>query len=151
MVLTRGKGMVKRNMSVLLRLFPIVPLVLLIVTLALTVSARNKLKNCGECTGTILRMEKFTSASGSTLDGESTIAPVVEYEVDGQRYEFVGRYASSSMKAGDRVQVLYDRADHSKAYIKNGVYAAPLILGAVTAVSLIALVILLALRGRGAL
>ena len=97
--------MVKRNMSVLLRLFPIVPLVLLIVTLALTVSARNKLKNCGECTGTILRMEKFTSASGSTLDGESTIAPVVEYEVDGQRYEFVGRYASSSMKAGDRVQV----------------------------------------------
>ena len=105
MVLTRGKGMVKRNMSVLLRLFPIVPLVLLIVTLALTVSARNKLKNCGECTGTILRMEKFTSASGSTLDGESTIAPVVEYEVDGQRYEFVGRYASSSMKAGDRVQV----------------------------------------------
>ena len=83
------------------------------------------------------------STSEIMLDDYETkaISPVVRYSVGGRQYEFVGNYYATTMKIGDRVEVLYNRQDASKARLKKGCYLAPGITGAIAAVFILLFVV----------
>lgn len=71
-------------------------------------------------------------------DYETTsISPVVRYTAGGQVYEFVGNYYATTMKIGDKVEVLYNRQDMSKARLNRGRYLAPIVTGAIACVFIV--------------
>ena len=71
-------------------------------------------------------------------DYETTsISPVVRYTAGGQVYEFVGSYYATTMKIGDKVEVLYNRQDMSKARLNRGRYLAPIVTGAIACVFIV--------------
>lgn len=57
----------------------------------------------------------------SDNEGSTVYSPIVEYEVNGRRYTIDGGIASSppAYDVGERVEVLYDKADPSTAQINK--------------------------------
>lgn len=120
------------NIFALLRLiFPVVTVIMLIITVILSVNAGKKLQHRAECTGTIIGFYKDTTAMMRNDYETYRISPIVSYTVNGKTYEFKGNYYDTSMKEGKQVTLLYDLEDPSKATIKTGVWLAPVITGAV--------------------
>ncbi len=124
-----------------------VPSLLLVVTVILIVNNSHKLKNQNECTGIIEKFCKSTSPLCET--GEKIFSPVVSYTVNGRKYEFIGNYCSTRMKVGEKIRILYNPEDPSKATIKGGLYAAPMITGALTLFFTLALVMCVVLKING--
>lgn len=112
----------------------VVALLLLVITFILIARTKKAQRDCCVCVGWIVGFQH--SASENMLDDYETeaISPVVRYSVGGRQYEFVGNYYATTMKIGDRVEVLYNRQDASRARLKKGCYLAPGITGAVAAV-----------------
>ena len=69
----------------------------------------------GQVLGEVVDME------ASDSDGSTVYSPVVEYVVDGETYRFEGGSASSppAYHVGQKVTILYDRADPNHAQINN--------------------------------
>lgn len=133
----------------LMKLYFIVPLVLLVVTVILINNANSKMKNYNECRGTIVRFYENTSQLRVSSYENKAISPVISYTVNGKTYEFIGNYYSTSMKVGQQVNVLYSKSDCSKATIKTGVFFAPIITGGLTVLFILPIVIYVILKSKG--
>ena len=138
-------------LALFLKLFFLVPVILLVVTIALIRNSVKKLKNYRECTGMIMRFSKIKSPARINLDHRYRIAPVIEYKVHGKTYEFFGNYYSSWMKVGQKIQIMYHEEEPFKATVKNGLYVAPLVTGILTLGFTSAFVVLMILKSKGIL
>ena len=121
------------------KLYVIIPIILTIVTLITFYNLYQKKKYWAECRGTITGF-KYVKRMKNTGDS-AEISPVINYEINGNCYELVGNYYSTSMREGMDVKLLYKKDDHNKATVKTGVYIAPIILSIITVVSVFVLVI----------
>lgn len=107
-----------------------VSLVLSVVTIALIVKCRKKLNSCNLCKGTIVHFVENTSEARVSSYENKAVSPLVIYMVGGVAHSFVGNYYSTKMKINQKVDILYDKDDASKATLKTGLYLAPAITGA---------------------
>ena len=123
--------------------------ILFVVTIALAANAVKKKNNYSVCKGTITGFHENSSEAVLGEYEASSVAPVVQYTVDGKTYEFIGKYYSTSMKVGGQVDVLYNPADVSIATIKAGVNFAPIITGSLTVVFFIISILFFVLRKKG--
>lgn len=135
--------------SVLVRLYPIVPVILLTVTVFLLRNCKNKAAHYNECPGIITGFHENTAETRLGSYETKAISPVVSYTVAGRSYEFIGKYCSTAMKVGDEVPVMYHKDDASKAAIKTGVYFGPIVTGALALLSLLPIVICSILKSKG--
>ena len=116
--------------DVLIKCSIIVPIILYIITAWLIVNSRRKLKNSQAHIGTIVRLEpRSTSAGADTGHHHTVYCPIISYTVDGQTYEFVADYFSSSMKVGKDVRIRYSTEDPSKATVEARLYVVPVVVG----------------------
>jgi hypothetical protein len=93
--------------------------------------------------------------SGATHDSGVTYAPVIRYEVGGRGYTFESNNSSDppAYEVGERVELLYDRADPARARINSWfeLWLMPVLLGGsalVVAVVVNALAVASVVRGR---
>lgn len=141
------EGEVLKMLKFIFVLLIFVSLILLIATVLLIINGAGKLKNYSECMGVI---EGFRENKGNLQEiGERSFSPVISYTVNGQKYEFIGDYGSTMMKVGQKISILYDQEDPSKATVKQRLYFAPIITGALTLFSTLALVIFIILKSAG--
>ena len=136
-------------MSIILKIYPVIPTILLIVTIAFSVSAAKKNSNYARCTGTIVDFYTERSEAKISDDANRMISPVITYSVNGNEYKITGTYYSNSMKVGDKVELLYDEANPNKATLKGGLFVIPLITGGLTLVFGIGYIILIVLKSKG--
>ncbi len=136
-------------LNTFIMLFPIIPIILLVVTICLGVNAHNKLSNFSECPGTIVDFYENTSELRVGTDATKAISPIVVYNVNGREYKFTGNYCSTSMKVGDTVKVMYDSNNYENATLKTGLYVAPIITGGLALFFGIACIILFVLKSKG--
>lgn len=142
-------GKEKKMISVLLKLYPIIPIVLLTVTVLLSINFRSKTSHYSECTGIITGFYENTTENRLGSYENKAISPIVSYSVDGKAYEFIGNYYSTSMKVGNEVNVIYDKNNVSRATIKTGLYFAPIITGSLTLLFLLPIIIYFILKSKG--
>lgn len=140
---------VKNMISVLIKLYPIVPIILLVVTILLVFNCKNKINRYNECVGTITGFYENTAETRLGSYENKAISPIVSYTVNGKSYEFIGKYYSTTMKVGNEVNVMYDKDDVSKATIKTGLYFAPIITGALTLLFTLPIIIYIILTSKG--
>lgn len=140
---------VNNMLEILMKLYFIVPLILLTVTIGLVVSRTNKMKRFNECVGVITGFYENTLETRVGSYETKAISPVVSYSVNGEKHEFIGNYYSTNMKVGNRVNVLYDKNDCSKATIKNGLHLAPIITGGLTVLFIFPIIIYCVLKSKG--
>lgn len=126
-------------LNMILVLLVIVFLILLSVTIVLIINGSRKLKSYDECEGTIEELREYRTMHQKS--GERSFSPIISYTVNGQKYECVGNYGSTSMKIGQKISVLYDPEEPSKTTVKAGVYVAPLITGILSLACALALII----------
>lgn len=136
-------------LEILMKLYFVIPLILLIVTVGLIINGTNKMKQYNECAGVITGFYENTAETRVGSYEAKAISPVVSYTVDGQKREFIGNYYSTNMKVGNKVTVLYDKNDSSKATIKTGLYLAPIITGGLTVLFILPIIIYLVLKSKG--
>ena len=121
----------------LVKLYPIIPVILIIIAVCTAISAFRKYTNSVEAEGIITELKMNTAAITRSSDNSYMMYPVIEYDYDGTRYSFSANYATSSMRIGDRVKILIKKTDPSKAVIKQGLFVAPLIVGGLAIVFII--------------
>lgn len=135
--------------NIIFKVIGAVAIALAIITIILVVSATNKNKTMATCQGKIIKFYE-NSAEARVGDYENaSISPVVTYEINGQTYEFIGNYYSTSMKIGDEVEVLYNKDDVSKATIKKGLFLGPIITGALSVGFILAYGLYLIIKTKG--
>ncbi len=122
----------RKCLQILCRIFSIVSVILLIITVVLTINSSQKLKTYSQCTGTIVDFYETSAPRGTDSHRSKRVSPVVAYTVDGKNYDFVGNYYSSGMKIGQQISILYHNQDHSNAVIRASLYFAPIIVGVLT-------------------
>ena len=145
------KNKVKKMLSFIFSELLVVSFVLVIVTVVLGINSAKKNATFQECNGTII--EFYENSSGGTVGSYEnvSISPVVEYTVNGTRYEFIGKYYSTNMKIGQDVTVLYNPDDPSVASIKSGTFFAPIVTGALAVVFLIPAIVYFIIKSKGIL
>jgi hypothetical protein len=111
--------------------FSLVSVILVIVTLFLGINAGKKLQNRAQCTGTIVGFQENTSPMFRNDYDAARLSPIVSFTVKGETYQFIARYADTSMKVGKQVPVVYNVEDPSIASIKTGLWLAPVITGSI--------------------
>lgn len=124
----------------------VVSVILVLTTVALVGLAFNRFKNYAECEGTITGFHESSAETAVSEYENVAISPIVEYEVNGKKYTFIGKYFSTSMKVGDKVKVAYNPSNVSEATIEKGLLFAPLVTGAISIVLLIGVIIYYFLR-----
>lgn len=139
----------KRMIDLLLKLYIIVPVILLVVTIILIVNANNKMAKYDVCQGTIIKFYENTSELRVGSYETKAVSPVVSYTVNGKSYEFIGNYYSTTMKVGQQVDVMYSKTDVSKATIKTGLYFGPAITGGLTILFILPIIIYIVLKSKG--
>lgn len=126
-------------------------IILMVVTTILIIHGQKRNSTFHECSGTIVNFYK-NSVEGRLGSYESVaISPVVEYEVNGARYELIGKYYSTNMKIGDTIKILFDEDNPSVASIKTELYFAPIITGSLALVLLVISGIFLIIKSKGIL
>lgn len=139
----------EKMIEILIKCYIVVPAVLLVVTLVLIVNGNNKVNKYNECSGTIVRFYENTSELRVGAYEAKAVSPVVSYSVNGNTYEFIANYYSTSMKVGQEVKVLYSKEDNTKATIKTGIYFAPIITGGLTLLFVLPIVMYAVLKSKG--
>lgn len=140
---------VKNMISMLLKLYTIVPIILLAVTIFLFFNCKNKINRYNECVGTITGFYENTTENRVGSYENKAISPVISYSVNGHSYEFIGNYYSTTMKVGNEITVMYEKDDASKATIKTGLYIAPIITGSLTLLFILPISIYVILKNKG--
>ncbi len=97
--------------------------------LALRLPKRKEIREV--CDGKIIGIYKNTTA-GICDPGTVRVSPIVEYSVNGTRYELIGNYYNTKMQIGDSVKVLYKIGEPESATMKTGGILAPIITGAIS-------------------
>lgn len=119
-----------------------VAIILAMVTIILIINAIKKNKNYIICEGTIVDFYENDSSLRVGDDPVKAISPVIYFKVKEKEYKFTGNYCNSTMKVGDKIKILYNKNNPNKATIKQGLFIAPIITGALTTFSIIALIII---------
>ena len=122
--------------------FFIIPIIFLIITIILVIKLVKRNKEYVEGIGIITDFHKNTNEM--RLNGYETeaVSPVITYEVNGTKYDFIGNYYSTTMKVGDKIKIMYNQNNPKEATTKKGLNLAVVILGAFTIISFIVLIIL---------
>ncbi len=110
--------------------FTLIGVLLGIVTVILYSRGKRKRETCESCEGTIVDL--IVKRYGK----ERRISAVVTYQVEGTEYKFVPSYSSTSMRVGQKVEVLYDAQDPSRAELKAGTLFVPMVTGFLSVVFL---------------
>lgn len=136
-------------MNTIVKIYPIIPLILLIVTVFFAVSGIKK-NNCYfRTTGTITGFHEEKSEAKLSEDANKIISPVITYIVDGNEYKFVGNYYTKSMEVGDDIEIMYDAQAPNSATLKAGLFVVPIITGGLALVFGLGYIILLVLKSKG--
>lgn len=142
---------VKKMLSFIFSALLVVSFILVIVTVVLGINGAKKNATFQECNGTIIKFYE-SSSEGTVGSYENvSISPVVEYTVNGTRYEFIGKYYSTNMKIGQDITVLYNPNDPSVASIKSGTFFAPIVTGVLAVVFLIPAIVYFIIKSKGIL
>lgn len=136
-------------MNVIVKIYPIIPLILLVVTILLTVSGIKKNNGYVKTTGTIVSFHEERSEAKISDDANRMISPVITYKANGNEYKFVGTYYTSSMKIGDNIEIMYDENNPSNAALKAGLFVVPIITGGLTLLFGLGYIILIVLKSKG--
>ena len=100
------------------RAFVFVCLILIIVTVILVVSAIKKTENYLSSTGSIIGFHESSNAASVDSYNEKNIAPIISFNANGQTYEVLGNFCSTSMKIGDKIDILYEQLPYD-IHLKN--------------------------------
>lgn len=122
--------------------FFIIPIIFLIITIILIIKLIKRNKEYVEGVGTITDFHKNTSEMILNDYETEAISPVITYEVNGTKFDFIGNYYSTTMKVGDKIKIMYNQNNPKEATTKKGLNLAVVILGTFTIISFIVLIIL---------
>lgn len=139
-----GKKVVWHILGIVSKIFLVVSIIFVVVAAIVFVVDLNAQNNSEECVGTIVGFDIDVSGA----DGDISKFPIVSYSVNGQDYKFVSNYYSSSMEAGDDVEVLYDRDNWSDATIKSGLFFIPIVFGIIAIVFGIVAIVMIVVRRK---
>jgi len=106
--------------------FSVIALIVGVITLASSISKQN----WAEVTGTVIGINTCANNGGSSNSGGTTYSATVEYEVDGQTYQYTGNSCSSfKPTVGNESTVLYDPEEPSVGANGNfaGLWLVPII------------------------
>lgn len=118
-------------LNVIFSLFFVMAIILLAITAILYGVEIKKKESYKEYIGVITDFYKDTNIAMLNDYDNTLISPVIEYEVDGEKYKFKGNYYNTNMKKGDEITILYDVNDYSKAIIESGLFFAPIVTGVI--------------------
>lgn len=122
--------------------FFIVPIIFLIITIILIIKLIKRNKEYVEGVGTITDFHKNTNEMRLNDYETEAISPVITYEVNETKFDFIGNYYSTTMKIGDKIKIMYNQNNPKEATTKKGLNLAVVILGAFTIISFIVLIVL---------
>lgn len=122
--------------------FFIVPIIFLIITIILIIKLIKRNKEYVEGIGTITDFHKNTNEMRLNDYETEAISPVITYEVNETKFDFIGNYYSTTMKIGDKIKIMYNQNNPKEATTKKGLNLAVVILGAFTIISFIVLIVL---------
>lgn len=122
--------------------FFIVPIIFLIITIILIIKLIKRNKEYVEGVGTITDFHKNTNEMRLNDYETEAISPVITYEVNETKFDFIGNYYSTTMKIGDKIKIMYNQNNSKEATTKKGLNLAVVILGAFTIISFIVLIVL---------
>lgn len=122
--------------------FFIVPIIFLIITIILIIKLIKRNKEYVEGVGTITDFHKNTNEMRLKDYETEAISPVITYEVNGTKFDFIGNYYSTTMKIGDKIKIMYNQNNPKDATTKKGLNLTVVILGAFTIISFIVLIVL---------
>lgn len=122
--------------------FFIIPIVFLIITIILIIKLIKRNKEYVDGVGTITDFHKNTNEMRLNDCENEAISPIITYEVNGTKFDFIGNYYSTTMKVGDEIKIMYNPNNPKEATTKKGLSLAVVILGAFTIVSFIVLIVL---------
>lgn len=126
----------------ILRWYPVLPTVLFIAFVIVSINTYKKVTKFSKTEGEIVGFYENSAEMYLESGDICTVSPIVSYKVNDSIFTFKGKYYSTSMKLGDKLTVLYDKNNPSKASISAGLYFAPIILGILLICSLVAFVTL---------
>ena len=122
--------------------FFIIPIIFLIITIVLIIKLIKRNKEYVEGAGIITDFHKNTNEMRLNNCENEAILPIIIYEVNGSKFDFIGNYYSTTMKIGDVIKIMYNPNNPKEATTKKGLSLAVVILGAFTIVSFIVLIVL---------
>ncbi len=122
--------------------FIVVPIIFLIITIILIIKLIKRNKEYIEDVGTITDFHKSTNEMRLNDYETEAISPIITYEVNGIKYDFIGNYYSTTMRIGDKIKIMYNKNNPKKVTTKKGLNLAVVILGVFTIISFIALIVL---------
>lgn len=122
--------------------FFIIPIIFLIITITLIIKLIKRNKEYVEDVGTITDFHKNTNEMRLKDYETEALCPVITYEVNGTKYDFIGNYYSTTMKVGDKIKIMYNQNNPKEATTKKGLNLAVVILGTFTIISFIVLIFL---------
>ena len=122
--------------------FFIIPIIFLIITIILIIKLIKRNKEYVEGVGTITDFHKNTNEMRLNDYETEAISPVITYEVNETKFDFIGNYYSTTMKIGDKIKIMYNQNNPKEATTKKRLNLAVVILGAFTIISFIVLIVL---------
>lgn len=122
--------------------FFIIPIIFLIITVILIIKLIKRNKKYVDGVGTITDFHKNANEMRLNDYENEAISPIITYEVNGTKFDFIGNYYSTTMKVGDKIKIMYNPNNPKEATTKKGLSLAVVILGAFTIVSFIVLIVL---------
>ena len=134
------------NISWIIAIVVLCAFILVIVTVVLLSKYINTKNSYQLAYGRIKDFYKNTAASLVNSYEHYAISPIIEYNINGMKYEFIGNYYNTSMKIGDSVKIYYNEKNPEKAIIRAGMIFAPLITGGLAVAAIIAAICLLAVQ-----
>ena len=129
-------------LEILKNCFFIIPIIFLIITITLIIKLIKRNKEYVEDVGTITDFHKNTNEMRLKDYETEALSPVITYEVNGTKYDFIGNYYSTTMKVGDKIKIMYNQNNPKEATTKKGLNLAVVILGTFTIISFIVLIFL---------
>ena len=129
---------IRSKISLLVKWFVIIPIILIIIGVSLFVRSYRIYSGYKKTDGTII--DFYVNKSPVNLDDNVhyAVSPIVSYTAEGREYERKINFYHTGMEKGDKVELLYNPDDPSKAVIKSGLFFAPLI---VTGIGIVLLII----------
>lgn len=124
------------------KIFFIIPIIFLIITIILIIKLIKRNKKYVEGVGTIADFHKNTNEMRLSDYETEAVSPVITYEVNGTKFDFIGNYYSTTMKVGDKIKIMYNQNNPKDATTKKGLNLAVVILGVFTIISFIVLIVL---------
>ncbi|MBQ7039518.1 MAG: DUF3592 domain-containing protein [Clostridia bacterium] len=136
-------------MNILIKYFPVIPAVFLLIAVISLLNILKKKSNYRKTTGTIVDFHEETSEARISDASAKVRMPIVSYTVNGIAYRFKANYYSYSMETGNTVEVLYEQANPENAMLKNGMFVFPVLTGGLSLLTTAGYIVLILLKFIG--